>query len=112
MQGQSNEVWAQEAVKWGADFMVNSVEEDQVLLHIGDIQADHSFLGRPEYYPESIDRNIVICQDGGCSHAHIYVMFFNLISPFGQLEMLVLTSTFLQEQVTGTCNLVPDCLQY
>lgn len=97
MQGQSNEVWAQEAVKWGADFMVNSVEEDQVLLHVGDIQADHSFLGRPEYYPESIDRNIVICQDGECSRAHLYVMFFNPISHFWQLDMLVHTFTISQE---------------
>ena len=65
-QGKPNQAWAEEAVKWGADFLVNSVEEDQVLLHIGDIAADHSYFGRPEYYPLDIDRNIQICAAGVC----------------------------------------------
>lgn len=60
MQGESNYHWAREAVKWGADFMVKSVEEGRVLLHIGDIKKDHGYLGRAEDYPQ-IDRNIVHC---------------------------------------------------
>lgn len=63
LQGKSNLVWAQEAVKWGADFLVNAVEEDQVLLHVGDISADHSYFGRPEWYPQG-DRNIRMCTKG------------------------------------------------
>lgn len=43
--------------------MANAVEEDQVLLHIGDIRKDHNYLGRAEYYPD-IDRNILFCPSG------------------------------------------------
>lgn len=43
--------------------MARSVEEDQVLLHIGDIRADHNYIGRAEYYPD-IDRNILFCPSG------------------------------------------------
>jgi hypothetical protein len=63
-QGQRNEVWAQEAVKWGADFLVAAVDENQLLLHIGDVMADHAYFGRPEYYPPQIDRNIQLCRSG------------------------------------------------
>lgn len=55
--------WAREAAKWGADFMAKSVEENRVLLHIGDIQKDHGYIGRGEDYP-SIDRNIRFCASG------------------------------------------------
>jgi hypothetical protein len=63
LQGESNHKWAREAVKWGADFMAKSVEEDKVLLHIGDVRADHAYMGRAEDYPQ-IDRNIIHCQSG------------------------------------------------
>lgn len=43
--------------------MARSVEEDQVLLHIGDIRKDHNYLGRAEYYPD-INRNILFCPSG------------------------------------------------
>jgi hypothetical protein len=43
--------------------MAKSVEEDKVLLHIGDIKADHAYMGRAEDYPQ-IDRNILHCQSG------------------------------------------------
>ena len=57
MQGESNYKWALEAVKWGADFLVTAVERDSILLHIGNITADHAYTGHAEFYPE-IDRNI------------------------------------------------------
>lgn len=69
-QGESNYKWAREAAKWGADFMVKSVEEDQVLLHIGDIKADHGYMGRGEDYPQ-IDRNIIMCKSGACRTRHV-----------------------------------------
>ena len=65
VQGRWNRKWAREAAKWGADFMARSVEEEQVLLHIGDIRADHNYIGRAEYYPD-IDRNILFCPSGAC----------------------------------------------
>jgi hypothetical protein len=52
LQGASNFMWAHEAAKWGADFMARSVQQDRVLLHIGDIKKDHSYLGRAENYPQ------------------------------------------------------------
>lgn len=63
MQGQKNLHWAREAAKWGADFMARSTEEDRVLLHIGDIRADHNYIGRAEMYPQ-MDRNILFCKPG------------------------------------------------
>jgi hypothetical protein len=63
LQGGSNYKWAYEAAKWGADFIARSVEQDRVLLHIGDIKMDHSYLGRAEDYPQ-IDRNILFCDKG------------------------------------------------
>ena len=63
MQGQANIRWAREAAKWGADFMAKSVEEDRVLLHIGDIKKDHAYMGRAEDYPD-IDRNVRFCNSG------------------------------------------------
>jgi hypothetical protein len=63
LQGDSNYKWAYEAAKWGADFMARSVQQDRVLLHIGDIKKDHSYLGRAENYPQ-IDRNIRFCATG------------------------------------------------
>ena len=64
MQGESNYKWAREAAKWGADFMARSVvSDDKLLLHIGDISADHGYLGRAEDYPQ-IDRNILFCDFG------------------------------------------------
>lgn len=63
MQGQKNSQWAREAAKWGADFMARSTEEDRLLLHIGDIRADHSYIGRAEMYPQ-MDRNILFCKPG------------------------------------------------
>lgn len=63
MQGGSNFRWAREAAKWGADFMARSTEEDQLLLHIGDIRADHNYIGRAESYPQ-INRNILFCKSG------------------------------------------------
>lgn len=63
VQGRWNRKWAREAAKWGADFMAKSVDEDQVLLHIGDIRKDHNYIGRAEYYP-NINRNILFCPTG------------------------------------------------
>ena len=72
MQGQSNQKWAEEAVKWGADFLVNSVDQHQVLLHIGNIVQDHGYFGRPEYYPESIPRDVTLCAAGELSKLVMY----------------------------------------
>jgi hypothetical protein len=63
LQGETNYKWAYEAAKWGADFIARSVQEDRVLLHIGDIHKDHGYLGRSEDYPQ-IDRNILFCDTG------------------------------------------------
>lgn len=43
--------------------MARSTEEDRVLLHIGDIRADHNYIGRAEMYPQ-IDRNMRYCSPG------------------------------------------------
>lgn len=64
--GEPNLVWARQAVKWGADFMSLCVEEDRVLLHLGDIKQDHAYIGRAEDYPQ-IDRTQVWCESGQCS---------------------------------------------
>jgi hypothetical protein len=64
VQGQSNYYWARQAAKWGADFMAKATEESRVILHIGDIKADHAYMGRAEDYPQ-IDRNILWCDSGG-----------------------------------------------
>jgi hypothetical protein len=63
LQGKWNMKWAEEAAKWGADFMAKSTEESRVLLHIGDIRADHNYLGRAEMYPD-MNRNILFCDTG------------------------------------------------
>lgn len=63
VQGKWNLKWALEGAKWGADFMANSVEESKILLHIGDIRADHNYLGRAEMYPQ-MGRNILHCDSG------------------------------------------------
>ena len=56
-------------MKWGADFMVKSVEQGRVLLHIGDIKQDHGYIGRAEDYPQ-IGRNIVHCAPGAPALMH------------------------------------------
>jgi hypothetical protein len=56
-------VWAREAAKWGADFMARAVSDGKILLHIGDIQKDHGYLGRAESYPQ-MDRKILFCDSG------------------------------------------------
>ena len=63
LQGQSNYYWARQAAKWGADFMATATEKDRVILHIGDIKADHAYMGRAEDYPQ-IDRNLLWCDSG------------------------------------------------
>lgn len=65
--GAPNYKWAIEACKWGADFLVKGIKsKNEYLLHIGDIRADHNYLGRSESYPQ-IDRNILYCRTGTCS---------------------------------------------
>jgi hypothetical protein len=63
VQGRSNYEWAREAAKWGADFLARGVESDRILIHIGDIQKDHSYFGRAEAYPQ-IGRNILFAGSG------------------------------------------------
>ena len=63
MQGESNYKWALEATKWGADFMVKSVKSNKLLLHVGDIQADHAYIGRAEDYPQ-VKRDVYWCKPG------------------------------------------------
>lgn len=65
--GAPNDRWAREAVKWGADFLATGTSPWRVLLHIGDISADHSYIGRGEDYPADIDRKPVFCGRGECS---------------------------------------------
>jgi hypothetical protein len=43
--------------------MAKSVEASRVLLHIGEIRADHAYMGRSEDYPQ-INRNILFCNTG------------------------------------------------
>jgi len=64
--GASNYDWAYDAVRWGADFLAANVEEDRTLLHVGDIDADHAYIGRSELYPE-MDRNVRWCEFAQCS---------------------------------------------
>ena len=64
LQGWNNLDWGLEAVKWGADFLSVSTEADQHLLHIGDVPADHAYIGRAEFYPADIDRNIQTATQG------------------------------------------------
>ena len=64
--GKSNWMWARRAVKWNADFMVRAVEDNRVLLHQGDIEADHGYIGLSELYPQ-FDRDPVWCDFGMCS---------------------------------------------
>lgn len=65
--GSRNYWWAGQAAKWGADFMYKAVvSPDRMLLHIGDIRADHGYIGRSEEYPQ-INRNIQFCSTGQCS---------------------------------------------
>ena len=64
--GEANDKWSRDAVKWGADFFASTTDENRVLLHIGDIQKDHAYIGRSEMYPP-IDRNVVYCEFGQCS---------------------------------------------
>jgi FixJ family two-component response regulator len=63
LQGRSNYEWAREAAKWGADFLARGVESTRILIHIGDIQRDHAYLGRAEAYPQ-INRNIRFATSG------------------------------------------------
>lgn len=64
--GQSNDLWARQTVKWGADFLAKTTDDDRVLLHVGDVYADHAYSGRAEMYPD-LDRNVRYCEFGQCS---------------------------------------------
>ena len=64
--GSDNLAWARQTVKWGCDFFARAVEDDRTLLHLGDIEADHSYIGRAEDYPQ-IERTEVWCDFGKCS---------------------------------------------
>ena len=65
--GSTNLNWAKQACKWGADFAYKAVvSDDQMLLHVGDIRADHGYIGHSEMYPQ-IDRDIRYCSSGTCS---------------------------------------------
>ena len=64
--GTNNYRWAREAVKWGTDFLARAVENDRILLHQGDIDADHGYIGLSELYPD-FDRTPVFCESGACS---------------------------------------------
>ena len=63
MQGWNNYDWALDAVKWGADFLAVATEPDRHVMHIGDIGADHAYIGRAEFYPD-IDRKITMAGKG------------------------------------------------
>ena len=43
--------------------MAKATEKDRVILHVGDIKADHAYMGRAEDYPQ-IDRNLLWCDSG------------------------------------------------
>ena len=64
--GETNDLWARDAVKWGADFLAMTTDDTRVLLHVGDIDADHAYSGRAELYPP-LDRNVRYCEFGQCS---------------------------------------------
>jgi hypothetical protein len=72
LQGDSNLKWANEAAKWGADFLACCVEQGRVLMHIGDIKKDQSYLGRAEDYPK-IDRNILFCDTGALLSRPLFI---------------------------------------
>jgi endoglucanase len=83
--GASNYDWAYAAVQWGADFLAENTEEDRVLLHVGDIDKDHAYIGRSELYPR-MDRNVRYCAYAECSDvagemaaalAHAAIVFKN-----------------------------------
>lgn len=65
--GRSNYVWARKATKWGADFMAKATTTGKMLLHVGNIKADHGYVGRAEDYPKDIARDPIFCASGACS---------------------------------------------